>query len=302
MEQIKDKSLIIMDGGMGRELERMGAPFRQPEWSALALMEAPDTVRAAHDNFINAGAEVIITNAYAVVPFHIGQEHFNTQGRELIALSAQLARQAADAAPHEVLVAGCIPPLFGSYNPDAFCENEALDILMPLIEEQQNHVDIWIIETISSIREGEFVAKTLAKTGKPLWAAFTLTDRKDKNETPTIRSENTVENAVKTAIEWPNTEAILFNCSQPEEMETALNIASNIVPDHFSLGAYANTFEKRTKKGHLANEQITTLKENLLPPDYYAFAKQWRKAGANIIGGCCGIGPDYIAYLKEHLS
>ena len=42
------KDLWVLDGGMGRELARRGAPFRQPEWSALALMEAPETVREVH--------------------------------------------------------------------------------------------------------------------------------------------------------------------------------------------------------------------------------------------------------------
>ncbi|MEK9760063.1 MAG: homocysteine S-methyltransferase family protein, partial [Candidatus Puniceispirillum sp.] len=60
--------LVILDGGLGRQLEAMGAPFRQPEWSALALIEAPDFVRQAHDAFIAAGAEVISTNSYALVP------------------------------------------------------------------------------------------------------------------------------------------------------------------------------------------------------------------------------------------
>ncbi len=49
----------ILDGGLGRELARRGAPFRQPEWSALALIEAPETVKEVHLDFINAGAEVI---------------------------------------------------------------------------------------------------------------------------------------------------------------------------------------------------------------------------------------------------
>lgn len=38
----------ILDGGLGRELARRGAPFRQPEWSALALIEAPETVKEVH--------------------------------------------------------------------------------------------------------------------------------------------------------------------------------------------------------------------------------------------------------------
>ena len=57
---------ILLDGGMGRELARSGAPFRQPEWSALALIEAPGHVKRVHDAFIKAGADVITTNSYAV--------------------------------------------------------------------------------------------------------------------------------------------------------------------------------------------------------------------------------------------
>ena len=85
--------VTVLDGGMGRELKRMGAPFRQPEWSALALMEAPETVVAAHRAFIEAGAEVITTNSYAVVPFHIGEERFAEDGRGLAALSGTLTRR-----------------------------------------------------------------------------------------------------------------------------------------------------------------------------------------------------------------
>lgn len=86
-------SLTILDGGMGRELLRIGAPFRQPEWSALALMDGPEWVVQAHHNFVEAGAQVITTNSYACVPFHIGQERFETNGHQLVALAGQLARR-----------------------------------------------------------------------------------------------------------------------------------------------------------------------------------------------------------------
>lgn len=75
-------TVTILDGGMGRELHRRGAPFRQPEWSALALMEAPEIVRETHLDFLRAGAQVITTNSYALVPFHIGQERFDAQAAE----------------------------------------------------------------------------------------------------------------------------------------------------------------------------------------------------------------------------
>ncbi len=67
------KKLTILDGGMGRELKRIGAPFSQPQWSAQALIESPEYVYQAHQSFINAGAEIIIANSYACVPFHLGE-------------------------------------------------------------------------------------------------------------------------------------------------------------------------------------------------------------------------------------
>src|SRR5262245_38275957 len=89
---------LILDGGMGRELNRIGAPFRQPEWSALALIEGPDYVRRAHDAFIGAGADAITTNSYAVVPFHIGEARFRKDGHKLADRAGRIAREAADAA------------------------------------------------------------------------------------------------------------------------------------------------------------------------------------------------------------
>ena len=82
--------MVILDGGMGRELQRRGAPFRQPEWSALALSEAPEAVIAVHTAYIEAGAGVITSNSYAVVPFHIGEERFANEGFALAATAGQL--------------------------------------------------------------------------------------------------------------------------------------------------------------------------------------------------------------------
>ena len=56
-----NSSITVLDGGTGRELRRIGAPFRQPEWSALALIEAPQFVSEVHSSYIAAGADVITT-------------------------------------------------------------------------------------------------------------------------------------------------------------------------------------------------------------------------------------------------
>ncbi|MAE50268.1 MAG: homocysteine S-methyltransferase [Micavibrio sp.] len=303
---------ILLDGGMGRELERMGAPFKQPEWSALALMEAPDSVYQAHINFIESGAEVITTNAYAVIPYHIGEERFNSDGRALIKLSAQLARKAANTCEPPIKVAGCIPPLFGSYMPERFSAADAKALLLPFIEEQEQYVDFWLIETISSIEEAVLIHTLLDEnTDKPIWMAFTITAKEesdgDKNPLATLRSHEPIKDAVQALIVQTNPpEAILYNCCQPEEVELALKTTNELLKAadmaHIKTGAYSNAFTKVKKRRLPSNQGVNALRKEMTPRIYLSFAKKWRKQGASIIGGCCGIGPEHIQALKKGLK
>lgn len=152
-------TIRILDGGMSRELQRLGAELKQPEWSALALINSPDIVRQVHQEFIEAGADVVTTNSYALVPFHIGEERFQKDGASLIALSGRLAREAADASGRDVLVAGSLPPIFGSYEPQNFDATRVQDYLKVLVDNLAPSVDVWLGETLSLIAEGEAVRK-----------------------------------------------------------------------------------------------------------------------------------------------
>lgn len=84
--------ITLLDGGMSRELMRLNAPFRQPEWSALPLIETPYLVEQVHTEFLQAGADVITTNSYTIVPFHIGDERFDKDAQLLAERAGQLAK------------------------------------------------------------------------------------------------------------------------------------------------------------------------------------------------------------------
>lgn len=288
--------VTIMDGGMGRLLLSMGAPFKQPEWSALALMEAPEYVGQAHKAFIEAGAEIIITNSYALVPFHIGQERFDTHGRDLIKLAGEIADNSVKESGKNVKIAGSIPPAFGSYRPDLFIEDKAEAIYLPLIEEQDPYIDFWLAETVSSIKEAKKIGSLLKNNDKPYWISYTLKDREDKDIHPQLRSKETIEDAVNAALEL-NAATILFNCSQPEEMEPALEIIQKMEID-VPYGVYANAFEAITRD-EKANNHVTTIREDNSPENYLNYAQKWKNMGASVIGGCCGINPEHIRELSK---
>ena len=288
----------LLDGGMGRELHRMGAPFRQPEWSALALMLAPETVGKAHQRFVDAGAEIITTNSYALVPFHIGEAKFKAEARRLAGLAGSLARRVANGAKHKVLVAGSLPPLFGSYRPDLFDEAKAPAIIRPLIDGLSPHVDLWLAETQSSLAEARFAKAALGNDQRPFWVSFTLDDDNEDLARPKLRSGECVAAAVTTMLEL-GSDAILFNCSQPEIMAGAVDAARAIRDARGSrarIGVYANAFPPQ--RDEAANEGLSDIRADLTPDRYAQFAKDWRAHGADIIGGCCGIGPEHIAALR----
>ncbi|MEJ8317418.1 homocysteine S-methyltransferase family protein [Pseudomonas oryzihabitans] len=294
-------NLVLLDGGMGRELQRRGAPFRQPEWSALALSEAPEQVEAVHRAYIEAGAQVITSNSYAVVPFHIGEARFAAEGEALAARAGQLARQAVVASGQSVRVAGSLPPLFGSYRPDLFEPARVDEVLQPLIRGLAPHVDLWLAETQSSLAEVRAIAAGLPGDGKPLWLSFTLKDE-DVDETPRLRSGEPVAAAAQLAVEL-GAGALLFNCSQPEVMAAALDTARATFAAagvEIPFGAYANAFPPQPEEA-TANDGLDPLRPDLDPPGYLSFAQDWQARGASLIGGCCGIGPEHIAVLNQRL-
>ena len=291
--------LHLLDGGMGRELLRRGAPFAQPEWSALALMQAPATVQEVHAAYITAGAETLTTNSYALVPFHIGEERFHARAGELAALAGKLARQAVTASGKNVTIAGSLPPLFGSYRPDLFDPARAAEIARPLIDGQAPYTDLWLAETQSSIAEVRALHALTARD-RPFWASFTLEDEPPA-EPPRLRSGETVAEAVAAALEL-KLDALLFNCSHPEAMTAALQTARaalDAAGSTMRLGVYANAFAAHGAEEEAlpANDGLDEIRTDLTPTAYLDWAKHWRAAGADIIGGCCGVGPEHIAAL-----
>ena len=306
--------ITLLDGGTGRELKRIGAPFRQPEWSALALIEAPQFVSQVHERYVEAGADVLTTNTYAVVPFHIGEERFRNQGHGLAALAGQLARTAADKskrAGQRVQVAGSLPPACGSYRAEWFDAAAARSIWSVLIDALAPTIDIWLAETLSCVAEARLARELLGPAAdarvKPLWLSFTLEDEVRATPPACLRSGETVTDAASAAAAL-GASALLFNCSQPEVMGAAVGEAKRVLDStggevgSMRLGVYANAFPPVKAAVAEANAQLHSIRGDLTPPAYLAWARDWAARGASIIGGCCGIGPEHISALRAGLT
>jgi S-methylmethionine-dependent homocysteine/selenocysteine methylase len=301
---IGDASITILDGGMGRQLSLMGAPFRLPEWSALALIEAPQFVAQAHAAFIDAGAQIVTTNSYALTPMRLGEGRFAADGRRLAELAGHLARTAADRAGERVQVAGSLPPIFESYRPDLFDAARAPAIVEVLAAGLSPHVDLWLIETQSSTAEAAVAIDAVRASGLPIWVSYTLRDEAGRRGPAQLRSGETVEEAVEFALQQ-GVQSILFNCSQPEVMDAAVQVAALRIAAGASpsvrIGVYANAFMPEADSVE-PYAGISEMRNDVSPARYLEWATQWVRSGASIIGGCCGIGPEHIAALRARFG
>ena len=287
---------VLLDGGMGRELRHRGIKILDTIWSANALLEAPDTVRDVHGDYIAAGADVIITNTYGIIRGELAREGLEDRFAELNIQACKLAQEARAACGRQVLIAGSLPPLRGSYRPDWVGPYDEIE---PLYREQAGilmpHVDLFICETMSSAAEGLAAATAAATTGRPVWVSWTL----HEDGSGRLRSGETIAEAARAVSHLP-VSVFMANCCAPESITAA-------IPDLVALGkpagGYANTFvpvpTNWTLDGKTEDDGVIALRDDLEPAHYARHVSDWLDAGARIVGGCCGTSPEHIARLHD---
>jgi hypothetical protein len=117
---------------------------------------------------------------------------------------------------------------------------------------------------------------------------------------PRLRSGQRLADAAQAALEL-NAAALLLNCSQPEVMGDAVDVLHELRRSRglaLPIGVYANAFPPQPKAAQ-ANDGLDDIRSDLGPGGYLAWARDWHARGADIIGGCCGIGPEHIALLRQ---
>jgi S-methylmethionine-dependent homocysteine/selenocysteine methylase len=287
------RSVVLTDGGMGQELVLRSKSKPTPLWSARVLIDEPDLVRDLHIEFIGAGAKVITINTYAATPERLAREGVGEMFQPLQKAGIDLARQARDAAG-DCAIAGCLPPLFGSYAPKiTISYDETLSIYRRIVAEQADHVDLILCETMASAEEAHAAVTAACEAGKPVWVSWTL----DDGGTATLRSGEPLAEAAAAIAHLPLA-ARLVNCSRPETIDAALSVLKGLGGP---VGAYANGFTETKALKHGGTVDVLYHRHDLGPEAYADFALRWVEAGLDIVGGCCEVGPAHVAALRDRL-
>lgn len=292
--------VVLLDGSMGRELRMRGVHIPETIWSANALLVAPQEVVNVHLDNIAAGADIITTNTYGVIRTDLAKEGIEDRFEALNEQACALAIEARErSGRQDVLIAGSMPPLRGSYRADLVGDVEDIQ---PLYQEQAQilapHVDLILCETMSSALEAKAAATAACATGKPVWVAWTLHDQ----QLGVLRSEESVSEAFAAIADLP-VSGHLANCCPPESIESVMPELARM-PGKY-CGGYANTFmpipQDWTLDGAGENDGLLPVRDDLDADSYAALAARWLPLGANVLGGCCGTSPEYIARLRALL-
>ena len=294
---------IILDGGIGTELERLGAPMDHEAWCAVALETHPQLVRDVHRSYIDVGADIITVNTYAATRHALTNGGMEDKFASWNKLAVQLAREALDSSEtdRDVLIAGSVSN-FGHFD-DVYTDKQlALNYKDQAEILVESGVDFILLETLGAKSSTIVTAlNAVSEFDVPIWVAVSCAEDNDSGQlflgieesrihSYRPRAHQELGEAIDTIMEIAGSALLVMHSTVDATLP-----ALQLMQSHYDglRGAYPNA-------GYWARPEWAFV-DQISPEDYLDRARQWLDTGARIVGGCCGIGPDHIAALSKGL-
>ena len=293
---------IILDGGLSNVLEELGYDLNHKLWTASLIEKHPEAIVQAHLEYLKSGAQYITTSCYqASIPGLIEIGYNKEEAEALILKSVDLAEIAIQRAidtgiiNHNPMIAASIGP-YGAYLADGSeyrgnygISDEALKKFhigkITLLD--QSNADLLAFETIPSFQEARVLSEILNHIEKPSWISFSCKDEEHLNDGSKIK------NSVALFEHHPSVFAIGVNCTHPKYVSSIIQQLKNSVGEK-KIIVYPNS-------GEAYNAKSKTWLGVSKPKFFEEMAKEWSTLGADIIGGCCRIGPEHIRKISDVL-
>ncbi len=282
--------ILLLDGGTGTELERRGVPMDSAAWCGTAALEHQDAIRDLHEDYIRAGADAIITNTFATHRPLLEAAGLGDQVAVIVRRAVEAALEARERAGCPgVLVAGSMSTMpanniQGGYPPD--------DEQMAAYREQcgllaEAGVDVIALEMMQFHERAVLAFRAARETGLPVWLGVSA--RKDP------------DSGAITPFNWPDE-------SFEELLDTLVPLGPSIVHVmHSEIAAVPEAVAMVQDRWdgpvgvYPESGYFTMPNWNFVdvidPADLLEEARGWVAAGVQIVGGCCGLGPEHIRAL-----
>jgi len=282
---------LVIDGGMGTELERRGVPMDGKAWSGAAVLNQPATVREVHEDFIAAGAEVIIANTFSsgrhmLEPAGYG-DHVEEINKEAVALAAAALKRTGR---NDISIAGSIcewttatDPKWGS--PEAVTDSvaEQAQILATA------GVDLIALEMCELAEYTVPVVEAVKSVGLPIWIGISCQSRPDSTFLPVFDYADRSLDSLIGAIAPLEPECINIMHSPVPDVPMAFDMLRSVWSGPIGIYPESGFFK-------MPNWQFVDVIE---PAELAEKASGWVKRGARLLGGCCGLGADHVRALRD---
>ena len=292
-ERFNQGKTIILDGGIGGELQKIGAKMDKGLWCGKCSIDSPKELSMVHKNYINAGADVITANTYASTPISMKKYGYENLVKDCNSKSVEIAKEAANG--KNVAVAGSVST-YGYFLKDG------IENMMPSFEEHlkilsSTGVDLIILEAMSSQADiVEALIKCASNLKLPIWLSISCVFDKNNeihlgyDDDATQNHPQIYENFIDSLLRFKKIHSgpILIAHSNMSVTDVALKI----LKENYDkiIGAYPN-------RGYFVKPEWK-FTDNVKPSDYLKQAINWKSNGAQIIGGCCGIGVEEIKAIS----
>lgn len=295
-ERLARGDVVILDGATGTELERRGVPMDVQAWSATANLTHPDVVRGLHEDYIRAGADVVITNTFATARCHLEAAGLGERVAEVNRRAVELAREARDrtAAGREVWVAGSISTMAPGSEP---ARRPPIARLSEMLHEQADILasagaDLIVLEMMRDVDYAAGAVDAARATGLPVWVGFSCRQAADGTVCMFggIREDLPFEDVIGPVMARGGSLLAVMH-SEVKDTGPAIEVAKR----HWKgpLAAYPESGYFK-----MPNWQFVDV---IAPEDFVAYAEDWLRQGVQVLGGCCGLGLEHIRLLRERL-
>jgi homocysteine S-methyltransferase len=279
--------MIKLDGGLSTALENNGNKLTTSLWTGELIRTNPAQITKAHLDFINAGAQIIITSSYQLSYSGCGVRGWSAdETDEALVASTQLAKNAVAESSKDVKVAASVGP-YGASLADGSEYKGNYGVSKAVIKDFHarrlemlisTSPDYLALETMPDTFEVEVLLELLKDCPIPFWVSYSC---KAGNETNAGQDFQSAVDLAQSAM------AVGINCTKPELITDLLRSAKSNKP----YVVYPNS-------GRVWDAQNKVWTGSAAVGFSNELIRQWAEAGAEIIGGCCGIGAVEIAALS----
>ena len=301
MSFIDDKlaagDLILLDGAIGTELERRGAEMNHAAWCAMATKTSPEILRSIHEDYIRAGADIVTANTYASTLDMLEAAGAVDEFESLNRTAVRIAKDARDAvSDRPVAVAGSMsvsrviqPGTDRIVTDKDMSEDAARSKLRAMAELLADAgVDLIVMEMMRDLDMSVWAVEEAVKTGLPVWVGLSCEKDPGGKLVGFGRHEFSFTEIIDGLVSLGGVVAGVMH-SSVNDTEEALPLLQERWDGPIAVYPEAGYFE-------MPSWQFVDIIE---PDDLAARARAWIDNGVQIVGGCCGLGPEHIEALAK---